>query len=211
MSFINNTENTEEIWKALISKFSDSSTAKIHWKELLHFYTNSNRHYHNLNHISYMLNLAEKFKDKISDFETLLFCIYYHDAIYNVKRKDNELKSAELADERLRSINYPEEKIKRCFDQIMATASHQTQIDNDTNYLLDFDLGVLGDSEDKYAEYAKNIRREYAMYPDLLYNPARKKVLLHFLKMPQIYKTPEFLDERESQARLNLEIELKLL
>ncbi len=195
-------------WNSLLEDKTSESKTKELYEELIKYYSSSKRHYHNLDHIGYLIELASKYSHHISDIDTFLFSIFYHDIIYKVTRKDNELKSAELAAERLRSIDYPEEKIKKCFDQIIATASHTTQTDNDTNFLLDFDLGVLGDSKEKYLEYSKNIRKEYAIYPDLLYNPARKKVLEHFLKMPRIYKTKEFVKEREKQARLNVENEL---
>ena len=42
------------------------------------------------------------------------------------------------------------------------------------------------------------------MFPDILYNAGRKTVLLHFLNMNQIYKTKEFFDRLEEQARKNL-------
>jgi predicted metal-dependent HD superfamily phosphohydrolase len=57
-------------------------------------------------------------------------------------------------------------------------------------------------------EYTKQIRAEYAIYPDLLYNLGRKKVLKHFLEMPSIYKTPPFQVLYEAQAKANLGKEL---
>lgn len=55
------------------------------------------------------------------------------------------------------------------------------------------------------------VRKEYSIYPDLLYKPGRKKVLQHFLQMERIFKTQVFYDKYETQSRRNLEKELNQL
>ncbi|MDX2245424.1 MAG: hypothetical protein SF052_01505 [Bacteroidia bacterium] len=80
--------------------------------------------------------------------------------------------------------------------------------DNDTNLFTDADLSILGQKREIYHAYSTNVRKEYAIYPDILYNPGRKKVLQHFLAMEQIFKTPHFQEKYEAQARANLEEEL---
>jgi predicted metal-dependent HD superfamily phosphohydrolase len=62
-----------------------------------------------------------------------------------------------------------------------------------------------------YSDYYKNVRKEYSIYPNLLYNPGRKKVLKHFLAMGKIFKTDYFYQKFEKNARLNLQKELDLL
>ena len=70
---------------------------KIIIKQLYDLYTDSNRHYHNLVHIFNLLNLLDEYKESIE--QPLLFelAVWYHDAIYDAKAKDNELQSALLA------------------------------------------------------------------------------------------------------------------
>ncbi|MNJ03033.1 hypothetical protein D3C73_1632060 [compost metagenome] len=55
------------------------------------------------------------------------------------------------------------------------------------------------------------MRQEYAIYPDLVYNPGRKNVLLHFLAMDRIFKTDYFFEKYEKPARENLRKEAELL
>ncbi|WP_245795793.1 hypothetical protein [Epilithonimonas mollis] len=57
-----------------------------------------------------ILELGEV-KDKISDYDSILFSIFYHDIIYKATSKDNEEKSAELTKIRLEKLNIPNEKI----------------------------------------------------------------------------------------------------
>lgn len=198
-------------WTTLISKFKNPDLTTTLWKEIHNAYTQSSRHYHSLDHIEAMLRLAEEFKPEIIDFETLQFTIFYHDMIYQSLRKDNELKSAELAQQRLQELGYPAEKIQKCYDQIIATQLHEPTEDTDLQYLLDFDLSILGSDEAIYDTYAQNVRKEYAWVPGFMYRKGRKKVLKHFLDMPFIYKTEVFRDRLEDRAKANMKRELNSL
>jgi len=81
----------------------------------------------------------------------------------------------------------------------------------DTNYLLDADLSVLGKDFETYLKYTQNIRKEYSIYPDFLYKPGRKKVLKHFLELESIFKTEYFKEKYEARAKENIAKELQLL
>ncbi len=181
------------------------------WQEIEKQYSGPKRHYHNLTHLEYMLEKAEQYKSQIEDYNTLLFAIFYHDIIYKATRKDNELKSAELAQKRMTDLGVPAEKIKKCFSQIVATQHHAPTEDNDTRYLLDIDMAILGEDSSTYQKYASNVRREYSIYPDLLYKPGRKKVLQNFLKQDRIFQTTEFYGRFEAQARENIKSEIREL
>ena len=93
---------------------------------------------------------------------------------------------------------------------IKCTKSHEFS-DSDTNYFTDADLSILGKSWKTYEEYYQQIRKEYKIYPDFIYNSGRKKALQHFLKMDRIFKTDYFFEKYEIQARENLQNELQIL
>ncbi|MEM9674508.1 MAG: hypothetical protein AAF992_18090 [Bacteroidota bacterium] len=200
------------IWQELATKYTDDSQLSNElWNEIENSYTTKNRHYHNLAHLSYMVNHATNYQHELSDSDTVLFSIFYHDIVYNVARKDNEQKSADLARERLTQLGVPAEKTSKCHAQIVATQKHAPSNDADTNYLLDFDLAILGESPAVYQEYTRQIRREYARYPGFLYRRGRRKVLQHFLAMDRIFKTDIFYESYEQSARANLKTELQSL
>lgn len=94
---------------------------------------------------------------------------------------------------------------------INATKKHDVHTDADINYFTDADLAILGSAENDYKTYFLKIRKEYRWYPDLVYNPGRKRVLQHFLSMERIFKTEYFFNKFESQARKNLGMELHFL
>lgn len=150
-------------------------------------------------------------KNLIADWDTIIFSLVYHDIIYKATAKDNEDKSADIAVTRLNEINYPKEKILLCRQQILATKSHEISGNNDTNLFTDSDLAILGSNWESYMLYFKQVRKEYTVYPDFLYNPGRKKVLQHFLAMDIIFKTAVFKSKFEATARLNIEKEIDLL
>jgi len=171
-------------------------------------YSNEKRHYHNIEHISAMLRSFEAYSDAIHDKKAVLLSIFYHDIVYNVPGPENEHQSALRAADFLHSISAEAALIHKVKQFIEATKQHESVGDTDLDYLLDFDLQILSAPSDIYHRYTAGIRKEYSIYPDLLYKPGRAKVLQHFLEQEHIFKTPAFRKQHEKQARENLSGEL---
>jgi predicted metal-dependent HD superfamily phosphohydrolase len=189
---------------------SDEGEQIIRWNEIEKNYSNPNRHYHNLTHLDNLVAKLSPFKNRFSNWGIIVFAIAYHDIIYNTLKSDNEEKNADLAVKRLKEISFPENLIAQCKAIILATKRHE-MADEETNLFTDADLSILGSKPKTYKLYTQQIRKEYKIYPNLVYNPGRKKVLTHFLKMEKIFKTKEFSMKYESQARMNLNEELSAL
>ena len=111
----------------------------------------------------------------------------------------------------MKQINVPTEIIENCKSQILATKTHQDNSDIDTNLFIDADLSILGQDIETYKVYFQNVRQEYSIYPDIIYNPGRKKILQHFLEMDRIFKTDYFFAKFENQEKLNLHYELEYI
>ena len=201
-----------ERWLALAQRYStDATLASQLWEEIAENYSGSKRHYHTLEHLENLFAELENVQPQIRQWDGLSFSVFYHDVIYNVKKHDNEEQSAVFAAARLQQLNVPAEMITSCAAQINATKSHTLSEEPDTNLFTDADLSVLGKPWPQYETYFRQVRKEYAIYPDLLYKPGRKKVLRHFLEMERIFKTEVFREKYEQQARENLRRELELL
>ncbi len=181
------------------------------WSEIERNYSDKKRYYHTLQHLENLLKELKEVKHEIQKWDVVLFSLYYHDIIYDTRISDNEEKSAELAEKRMRQIPVPKDIIEHCKNQILATKSHVRSTDSDTNYFTDADLSILGQPWEIYSLYCQNIRKEYAIYPDSLYNTGRKKVLDHFLSMECIFKTNYFYNKFEILAKKNIGTELDLL
>jgi predicted metal-dependent HD superfamily phosphohydrolase len=178
------------------------------WEDVENNYSGKKRYYHNLLHLHNLLNLLHQAKDQIKEWDAILFALYYHDIVYNPLRTNNEDRSAEFAENKMQLIEVPKQIINQSVQQILATKKHSLSIDNDTNIFTDADLSILGQEWDLYAEYYKQVRKEYSLFPDLIYVPGRKKVIQHFLQMPRIFKTDFFFEKFEMQAKENLQKEL---
>lgn len=201
----------KDIFISLINNYSEQAIAERLWSDIEKHYTSPKRHYHNLHHLENIYSHLDACREQIQDWDTMLFSLFYHDIIYKATAKDNEEKSALAALKALREINYPTERMRLCGEQILATKTHSISPDNDTNLFTDADLSILGSNWDEYLEYTKQVRKEYAIYPDFMYNPGRKKVLQHFLDMESIFKTPYFIQKFEAQANKNLTAEIALI
>lgn len=200
----------ENNWKEL----TEGLPTNDFYQNLRSLYSSKSRHYHNFKHIEALLKHSETHRNLLESPKTVDFAIWYHDAIYNASKSNNEEKSAQLAQENLVALGVDESVIENCYKLIIATKTHQLSEDLNTfdaQFLLDIDLSILAAERNKYLEYTRQIRKEYKIYPDLLYKPGRKKVLKHFLEMEHIYKTELFQDLWESKARENLKHELSLL
>lgn len=185
------------------------------WQEINTYYTQSHRAYHNLQHLSDLFNQLEQIENKITNLPAIQMAIWYHDIIYNPLKKNNEEKSADLASERLSEAGIENHLLQKIHTLIISTKSHHTENwtakeeKRDNDYLLDMDLSILGRHWDNYREYTQQIRQEYKVVPGILYRRGRKKVLRHFLEQSQIYKTKNYQERYEANARSNMKKELR--
>ena len=195
-------------WTKLLSTFDiDQNQVNSLFNEIASKYTESHRQYHNLDHIELMLDLSTVY----SFSEELQLAIWFHDVIYNPLRSNNESKSANYAYLKLSELGFPNNTIQEIKRLIELTKTHNTS-PNDTlgKQLLDLDLAILGSDPETYSNYVQCIRKEYHMYPDLVYKPGRVKVLKSFLNRDALFQTKE-LKHLELQAIENIKNELLTL
>src|SRR6266496_905746 len=122
----------KDIFKQLFSSHtSDHSLVEKLWNEIKTSYSNNKRYYHTLSHLDYLIQQLTNFKERVSDWDIILFSVFYHDIVYNVLQNDNEEQSALLAEKRLNSIGVPVGKINKCKKQIVATKTHAGTNDYD--------------------------------------------------------------------------------
>ena len=199
-------------WLDLMTRLGiDANAARPALAELLALYGETGRHYHTLDHIAALLRLLDAHGRAVSDRDAVELAIFFHDAIYDPQRSDNEAASAALAGKRLTTLNLPVGPVAKVERYILATrhgASGWLPDDADLALLLDLDLAVLGAERSAYAAYAQAIRDEFRMYPDDVYRAGRKKVLSAFLARPQIYGTPALRALWEATAQDNLAWEI---
>lgn len=196
------------IWNDLLSRYTqDAELVDELWYEIEKSYTKKSRRYHNLNHLLSMFELVSEVIHKLKSPDVVYFAIFYHDIVYNVIFQDNEERSSIIAKKNLKRIGLNDYSIQKCVDMIVSTKYHKLSNDSDTNYLLDIDMSILGYSRDKYLEYVENVRKEYSVYPNLVYNIGRSKALNGFLSS-NIFHTKEFSEKYEESAKTNIQYEV---
>lgn len=169
-------------------------------------YSEQHRSYHNLAHITYMLDELDASGVHSVDIE---LAIWFHDAIYDPKKQDNELQSAEYFRAEL-GIHLDDKLSEDVFRLIIATDPTRPRSEQaDENLLIDIDLSILGAEPAAYNEYKNAIRSEYSHVPEKEFNAGRIGILTHFLSR-EIYAT-ECFKTRENQARDNISAEIEIL
>jgi predicted metal-dependent HD superfamily phosphohydrolase len=201
----------EKFYKVIGHYTSNSSEITERWNELTEKYTEPFRKYHNFNHLWELFRYFDTYENELEFPNEVAYAIFYHDIIYSIWSKKNELNSAELATEYLLYTDLGDRVITRVFNLIMVTKDHSPTKNRDDKWMIDFDLAILGQPWDVYYKYTQQIREEYASIPDFIYRRGRKKVLNHFLNKNKIYHTDTFYNLFELDARQNLKKELKLL
>ncbi|WP_426493272.1 HD domain-containing protein [Hymenobacter sp. 102] len=199
-------------WQQLTTPLvTDEALRNATYDQLAAAYGGSNRHYHALPHIRALLEAVARYPQLVHDREVVELAIWFHDAVYNTHRSDNEARSAALAREFLRHTTLAPSRQQRVAFLIERTADHtQPQpADPDLHFFLDADLQILGAPEADYWQYARQVRQEYRLIPDFLYRRGRRQVLEKLLHTPTLYHTAAFRERLDAPARRNLQAELQ--
>ena len=176
-------------------------------------YSAPERHYHNLEHVAEMFRVVDRLAADVEQPAALHLAVWFHDAVYDSRARDNERRSGELAVDLLGPIGVPASAIERIVNMIWATAHTATALPTlrDTRVLLDADLAILSAPEERYARYAADIRKEYAWVPEADYRAGRSAILTKFLAQPRIYHTQIMFEEGDARARANMRAEIASL
>jgi len=196
-------------WLELWSDQAKNTT--LHdFNDLVKRYGEPHRHYHDLSHISLCLeDLTEACSHADHPFEVEL-AIWFHDAVYDPRRSDNEEVSARYAQDTLGKL-IEKESLERVQSLILATRHTEPPKNNDEKLIADIDLAILGRPTKEYKEYEDEIRQEYGWVPDDRFKAGRAEVLARFLAREHIYYTDHFREKYEMNARANLSHSISML
>lgn len=198
-----------ERWAALWTAAKLNSPASEWYDRLTKLYSEKQRHYHTLHHISECLREFDSAKTEAHNAIALELAIWFHDAIYNPRASDNEEGSASLAQECLAPAGASADLIAAVAALVLDTKSHVPSSHPDSALLIDIDLAILGQPASRFDEYERQIREEYSWVPKIIFRPKRAAILRSFLNRPRIYRTELFFQKYEAAARANLKRSLE--
>jgi predicted metal-dependent HD superfamily phosphohydrolase len=200
-------ERWERLWRAL-----NAQGDPLPWYERLRAaYAEPQRHYHNQQHIEECLNEFDDARHLVRQPEAVEAAIWFHDAIYKPRAADNEEQSAALATRCLADAGVSPALSDTVAQLVMATKSHNSGADADAAVMIDVDLSIFGQREERFLEYEEQIRKEYRWVPKIIFGPKRAKILEGFLKRDRIYVTDFFHAKYDSIARRNLQLSISRL
>ncbi|MEY4555102.1 MAG: hypothetical protein RL093_221 [Pseudomonadota bacterium] len=181
--------------------------------ELIARYGEPHRRYHTMTHIEDCLAQVAASTDFSDEQRSLLdAAIWFHDAIYDATRHDNEAESAKLAVERLSSAGAAPAFVDEVSRLILLTAGHSVEDDDAIGArLVSIDLSILGARPERYDAYAAAIRHEYGHVPEPLYRAGRAAILGRFLESGRLFADPVWAERFEAPARANLAREIVAL
>ncbi len=176
------------------------------YPEIAKLYCAPGRYYHTLQHIEEMMSeISLNVNLNMFDWrrKAMMTAALYHDIVYSPLAKDNEEKSVEMYLEMTKDNMTSPEEIRFVTSLILATKNHEAE-DLMQNLFIDADLAILAAPRDRFNEYERQIRAEYSMAPDVLYNKGRAEFVSDMLARPKIFLTNEFA-KKEAAARSNLQ------
>ena len=146
------------LWRRLGTERADRSV----FEQLLARYAEPWRAYHTLQHVHACLHHmdgAHHLSQRPAEIELAL---WFHDAIYDTHRSDNEELSARWAHNHTLEQGLSADTAVRVRDLILVTKHDVLPGDTEAALMVDIDLAILGQPAPQFDLYETQIRQEYS-------------------------------------------------
>ncbi|HET9172541.1 MAG TPA: metal-dependent phosphohydrolase [Actinospica sp.] len=199
-------------WLAALDAPEDAANNAA-YRDLVARYTEPHRRYHDLRHLTEVLDGVDDLADEAADADAVRLAAWFHDAVYAaVAEISNEEASARLAERILPELGVSPSRAAEVARLVRLTEKHAAaEGDRNASVLFDADLAILAASPARYEEYARAVRAEYAAVPDDVFRPARADILSALLDSPTLYRTASARARFEEPARANMTAEIAAL
>ena len=194
-------------WRDLGAGSADAALLQ----RLLEAWREPQRRYHTLQHLAECIAAFAPARDLALEPGEVELALWFHDAVYDVRRHDNEARSADWARDALVAAGVRADAAERVHGLVTATGHAAPAGTPDTMLLVDVDLSILGAPAARFAQYEAQVRDEYAWVDEASFRQRRREVLTGFLARPTIYATDPFRIRLEAAARANLERSIRQL
>ena len=176
--------------------------------ELEAAYADPSRGYHDTLHLREVLDRLDELGPAP---DAVVLAAWFHDGVYDGQPGAEE-RSAGWAEASLTDLGVAAETVAEVARLVRLTETHRPA-DDDANgcALSDADLAILAAPQERYAEYAADVRREYAHVPDEAFRAGRSAILRDLLAKPHLFQTAYAREHWERPARANVERELGAL
>ncbi|HEY1230302.1 MAG TPA: N-methyl-D-aspartate receptor NMDAR2C subunit [Ramlibacter sp.] len=179
-----------EAWRGIWRELGAGTVNGGLMNQLVAAYSERHRHYHTLQHLRECLAHADAVRTLARHPAEVELALWFHDAVYDPRRTDNEERSARWAHASVLAAGCDAAIADRVSALVLATAGHHASDDVDTQLLLDVDLSILGSAYARFDEYERQVRLEF---------------VTGMLARPAIYATQVYREALEPRARENLQ------
>ena len=190
-------------WRAAWQALGGNGAEPLH-AALLARYAEPHRAYHTQQHLAECLALFDTVRGLAERPAEVEIALWFHDALYDVHRHDNEAQSADWAHAALLEAAAAPDAASRVAALVLATRHSVAPQTPDEQLLVDIDLSILGAAPARFAVYEAQIRAEYAHVQPALFNEKRGAILAGFLARPRLYGNEALHRRFEAPARRNL-------
>lgn len=130
--------------------------------------------------------------------------VWYHDAVFEGRRGADEDESAQLAEHQLAGLVSDDQRAE-VVRLVRTTIMHNPEPgDWRAEHVCDVDLAVLAAPPDRYDEYRRQVRRDYAEVPLDRYREGRLAVLNHLASLDPLFHTARAREHWTPAARANI-------
>lgn len=187
-------------------------------------WTEPHRAYHGLRHVADMLAVLQRLGRQAPplcghSLSLASVATWYHDVAYDPRAipGSNEQRSATIARDHLHRLGAAAEDVDAIEALIVMTVDHRAQAEDSPvsaellDAFHDADLWILSAPAQRYREYARQVRDEYAHVPAGLFASGRSIILRDFMARDHVYRTSYARAHWEESARANVGAELTVL
>jgi len=184
-------------------------------RDLLARWSEEDRSYHGIKHLVDVLSHVDELAEEAADPDLVRLAAWYHGAVFSAAAKlayanaagEDEVASAALARKQLLELGVPEERVEKVVNMVTKLVRHKAvKSDSDCAVLVDADLAILKSDPQRYRQYLKAIRDEYAHIPPIDFVRARLRIVSKLLERDKLFSTVAS-HTWEDAARQNLEAE----
>lgn len=187
-------------------------------ERLLDRWQEPDRRFHTVRHLVDVLARVDEIAQECHRPDVVRLAAWYHGAVFSAvvgadrrSRGEDKAASAELAREELTALGVPEPVTQRVHDLVLSLRKHDATPEHpDALALRDAELGTLAAEPQRYTDYRRAVRAEYAHIPVRDYVAARITVISRLLERPALFASP-LATRWEGPARQNLSAELDRL
>ncbi|GGK78264.1 cation:proton antiporter domain-containing protein [Amphritea balenae] len=173
------------------------------YNELIELYNEPHRHYHAARHIAHCLRELDLAREHMETPDAVELALWFHDAIYNPKARDNEQQSADLFIARM-GDQVDARLAQEVVELILLTRHKETPKTQDGQFTVDIDLSGFGQPWQDCLQDTKAIRAESPDMPEADFLNRQVLFLQALLDRQHLYVSDFFRQRYEASAQANI-------